>query len=95
MAARLLPMLILTPIIRIETLRGAGAFRGGNQFKEVETFNRPFRLAHGPNASGAHTNAQRAWRGALGASEVFHATHRASQRGETLGYGEEDHLPLK
>lgn len=73
MAARLCQTLMLTPIIRIETLRGSGDIRGGNQFQEVDTFNRPFRLPHGPNGSGADTNAEPrvARKVAVGAAEAF------------------------
>ena len=57
---------------RIETLRGAGDIRGGNQFQEVDTFNRPLRLVHGPDAKGADRNAQLcvAKRAAIGTSEA-------------------------
>jgi hypothetical protein len=48
-------------------------FGGGNQFQEVDTFNRPLRLAHGPNASGADRNAEPrvAKKVAVGAAEAF------------------------
>jgi hypothetical protein len=48
-------------------------FRGGNQFQEVDTFNRPLRLVHGTDANGADRNAEPrvARRAAIGAAEAF------------------------
>jgi hypothetical protein len=42
-------------------------------FQEVDTFNRPLRLAHGPDANGDHRNAESrvARRAAIGAAEAF------------------------
>jgi hypothetical protein len=47
-------------------------FRRGNQFQEVDTFNRPLRLVHGPDANGADRNAQLrvARRAAIGPAEA-------------------------
>jgi hypothetical protein len=47
-------------------------FRGGNQFQEVDTFNRPLRLVHGTDANGADRNAEPrvARRAAIGAAEA-------------------------
>jgi hypothetical protein len=44
-----------------------------SEFQEVDTFNRPLRLAHGPDANGADRNADsRVARGAaIGAAEAF------------------------
>jgi hypothetical protein len=48
-------------------------FRGGNQFQEVATFNRPFRFVHGRDANGADRNAKShvARRAALGEADAF------------------------
>jgi hypothetical protein len=47
-------------------------FRRGNQFQEVDTFNRPLRLVHGLDANGADRNAQLrvARRAAIGTAEA-------------------------
>jgi hypothetical protein len=76
MAAGLCQTLILIPIIRIEALRGVGEILGGNQFREVDTFDRPLRLAHGPDANGADRNAETrvATKVAIGAAEAFWLT---------------------
>ena len=44
-----------------------------SEFQEVDTFNRPLRLAHGPDANGADRNAEPcvARRAAIGAAEAF------------------------
>ena len=44
-----------------------------SEFQEVDTFNRPLRLAHGPDANGADRNAESrvARRAAIGAAEAF------------------------
>jgi hypothetical protein len=44
-----------------------------SEFQEVDTFNRPLRLAHGPDANGADRNAESdvARRAAIGAADAF------------------------
>jgi hypothetical protein len=44
-----------------------------SEFQEVDVFNRPLRLAHGPDANGADRNAESrvARRAAIGAAEAF------------------------
>ena len=44
-----------------------------NQFQEVDTFNQPLRLAHGPDANGAQSNLELrvAKGGAIGVAEAF------------------------
>jgi hypothetical protein len=46
---------------------------GLNGFQEVDTFNLPLRLAHGPDANGADRNAESrmARKAAIGAAEAF------------------------
>ena len=48
-------------------------FRQLSEFQEVDTFNRPLRLAHGPDANGADRNAEPcvARIAAIGAAEAF------------------------